>query len=225
MKKKLLSLVLAGAMVASTSVSAFADTDTVNRETTTIEEGEISKDINIGITGNVLDNKGNKVPGTINVTVPTATTFSVDATTGELISPDMTITNNSDEKIKVIASKFEDPNGEEKINIITKTKFEESNKTVQDVDRGTIWLRLKGGSQNLGFTSESNDSGYGKMYDTNYTNEQTAASGYVIGEVGNQKPLTLKLEGKGGVKSIDSKPNTKAIQDDFKLVLKISRVQ
>lgn len=224
MKKKLLSLVLAGAMVATTSVSAFA-ADTVNYTETSIEEGKESKDVEIGITGNVLDNKGNKVPGTINVTVPTATTFSVDATTGELISPDMTITNNSDEKIKVIASKFEDPNGEEKINIITKTKFEESNKTVQDVDRGTIWLRLRGGSQNLGFTSESNDSGYGKMYDTNYTNEQTAASDYVIGEVENQKPLTLKLEGKGGVKSVDSKPNTKAIQDDFKLVLKISRAQ
>ena len=224
MKKKLLSLVLAGAMVATTSVSAFA-ADTVKYTETSIEEGKESKDVEIGITGNVLDNKGNKVPGTINVTVPTATTFSVDATTGELISPDMTITNNSDQKIKVIASKFEDPNGEEKINIITKTKFEESNKTVQDVDRGTIWLRLRGGSQNLGFTSESNDSGYGKMYDTNYTNVQTAASDYVIGEVENQKPLTLKLEGKGGVKSIDSKPNTKAIQDDFKLVLKISRAQ
>lgn len=224
MKKKLLSLVLAGAMVATTSVSAFA-ADTVKYTETSIEEGKESKDVEIGITGNVLDNKGNKVPGTINVTVPTATTFSVDATTGELISPDMTITNNSDQKIKVIASKFEDPNGEEKINIITKTKFEELNKTVQDVDRGTIWLRLRGGSQNLGFTSESNDSGYGKMYDTNYTNVQTAASDYVIGEVENQKPLTLKLEGKGGVKSIDSKPNTKAIQDDFKLVLKISRAQ
>lgn len=224
MKKKLLSLVLAGAMVATTSVSAFA-ADTVKYTETSIEEGKESKDVEIGITGNVLDNKGNKVPGTINVTVPTATTFSVDATTGELISPDMTITNNSDQKIKVIASKFEDPNGEEKINIITKTKFEELNKTVQDVDRGTIWLRLRGGSQNLGFTSESNDSGYGKMYDTNYTNVKTAESDYVIGEVENQKPLTLKLEGKGGVKSIDSKPNTKAIQDDFKLVLKISRAQ
>lgn len=224
MKKKLLSLVLAGAMVASTSVSAFA-ADTTTHGETSIEAGKDSKDVEIGIQGNILDNGGNKVPGTINVTVPTATTFSVNATTGELTSPDMTITNNSDEKIKVTASKFEDSNGEEKINIITKTKFEESNKTVQEVDRGTIWLRLKGGTQNLGFTSESNGSGYGKMYDTNYTNVKTAADNYVIGEVGSQNSLTLKLEGKGGVNSTDSNPEDKAIQDDFKLVLKISRAQ
>lgn len=221
MKKKLLSLVLAGAMVATTSVSAFA-ADTVNYTETSIEEGKESKDVEIGITGNVLDQQGNKVPGTINVTVPTATTFSVNATDGTLTSPEMTITNNGDQNIKVTASKFEDSNGTEKINIVKKTAFEDQNHTPNDNDRGTVWLRLTGGSKNLGLTSEGN----GKMYDSEYANEQQASNNYEIGRVNaNGGTMKLKLEGKGGVSPTDRNPVDTAIQDEFKLVLKISRVQ
>lgn len=221
MKKKLLSLVLAGAMVATTSVSAFA-ADTVNHAETSIEEGKESKDVEIGITGNILDDQGNKVPGTISVTVPTTTTFSVNATDGTLTSPEMTITNNGDENIKVTASKFEDANGTEKINIVKKTVFEEQNHTPSDNDRGTVWLRLTGGSQNLGLTSEGN----GKMYDSEYANEKQETDNYEIGRVtANGGTMKLKLEGKGGISPTDRNPVDTAIQDEFKLVLKISRAK
>ena len=217
MKKKLLSLVLAGAMVASTSVSAFAADTTVPTKETTIESNETEKDIQIGVTGNILNDDGNTVPGTISVTVPTATTFSVDASTGELTSPKMQIANNGEEGIKVIASKFEDSNGEEKINIVKKDKFEE--KTIAENERGTVWLRLTGASQNLGLTSEGN----GKMYNSTYAQEQTVSSNYEIGKIAKGEVMNLTLEGKGGTLATDTKSSDDAIQDKFTLVLKIAR--
>lgn len=221
MKKKLLSLVLAGAMVASTSVSAFAAaTPTTTQGNTTIQEGKDDQEVPVEITGNILDNKGNAKPGTINVSVPTATSFSVNATTGDLVSADMVITNNSDEKIKVIASKFEDSNGEDEINIIKRSDFERDGNDQDDNNRGEIWLRLRGGSQILDFTSENN----GKMYDGAGVEKQ-GTDNYVISEVNAQSELRLRLEGKGGITPGDNTPSEKAIQDNFKLVLKIARVK
>lgn len=211
MKKKLLSLVLAGAMVASTSVSAFAATDTVETGSVTISEGQSEQDVNIGITGNVLDAQGNTKPGSINVTVPTAATFTV-ANDGTLTSADMTITNNSTEKIIVVAKAFKDPNGEENINIVNKSDFDTGKANVQ---RGKVWLRLKGGDKNLGLTSEGN----GKMYNTDYSDEVEESDNYEIGKVSANNSLTLKLEGEGGTQGAA----TNAIRDEFKLILKVKR--
>lgn len=223
MKKKLLSLVLAGAMVATTSVSAFAAaTPSTTHKDTTIQEGTDSKEVPVEITGNVLDTNGNARPGTINVSVPTATTFSVNATTGALTSAQMTIRNDGDQKIKVIASKFEDSNGDDNIKVVKKTTFETQEATGTHNDRGTIWLRLKGATNNLGLTSEDK----GTMYDNDYADKKTAQSNYELGEIsGNGGNMTLELEGKGGVTPTDTKPNDTPIQDNFKLVLKIARAQ
>ena len=219
MKKKLLSLVLAGAMVASTSVSAFADTTVPTRDVE-IGSGDTEKEVEIGIEGNILNDAGNKVPGTISVTVPTATTFSVNATTGDLTSPQMTITNNGDEKIKVIASRFDDPNGDENISIVKRSTFEQKELNGDLNDRGVIWLRLKGGRKTLGLTSEEN----GKMYDASYSTPQTADSNYEIGKIDPKGgTMTLELEGKGGVTGTDKYSTDTAIQDNFTLVLKIAR--
>lgn len=221
MKKKLLSLVLAGAMVASTSVSAFAATSNgVTTDEVTIGSGDSEKEVQIGIEGNILNDAGNKVPGTISVTVPTATTFSVDATTGKLTSPEMTITNRGDERIKVTASRFDDPNGNEDIKIVKRDEFEGVETGGDTNERGTVWLRLKGGRQSLGLTSENN----GTMYDASYTSTKTNTDNYEIGKVeANGGTMKLELEGKGGVKTTDAKPSDTAIQDNFTLVLKISR--
>lgn len=220
MKKKLLSLVLAGAMVASTSVSAFAATPTTTQGNTTIEEGKDEKEVPVKITGNILDNNGNAKPGTINVSVPTATSFSVNATTGNLTSAEMVISNNSDEKIKVTANRFEDADGTDSINIIKKSQFEQDGQTETDNERGKIWLRLEGGSNIVDFESD----GYGKMYDAaGDLKEET--DDYLISEVNAHDRLTLSLKGKGGVKVTNSKEKETPIQDNFKLVLKIARVK
>lgn len=216
MKKKLLSLVLAGAMVASSSVSAFADT-TVPTKNVQILENQTEQKVDVDITGNILDNAGNTKPGTISVTVPTAANFSVNAE-GKLTSSEMVIKNNSDEKLIVIASKFEDSNGPEDINIITKTKFDENEAKPSNDEknaRGTIWLRLKGGTNNVGLTSEDN----GKMYDTTYTAEKNEAANYEIGKIDSRGDMRLKLEGEGGKQG----NKTEAIRDTFKLVLKVKR--
>lgn len=221
MKKKLLSLVLAGAMVASTSVSAFAAaTPNTTHKDTTIQEGKDEQEVPVEITGNILDNKGNAKPGTINVSVPTATSFSVNATTGKLTSADMVISNNSDEKIKVTASRFEDADGTDSINIIKKSQFEQDGHTEADNERGKVWLRLTGGRNIVDFESD----GYGKMYDA-AGNLKQESDDYLISEVNAQDRLTLSLEGKGGVKVTDPKAKETPIQDNFRLVLKIARVK
>lgn len=212
MKKKLLSLVLAGAMVASTSVSAFA-ADTVTREDVTITEDQREQDVNIGITGNVQDEHGNTKPGTINVTVPTTATFTVTKE-GQLSSADMTITNNSNEKIIVVAKGFKDPNGDENISVIKKSDFDDAGGKASNA-RGKVWLRLIGGEKNLGLSSEEK----GKMYNNEYTTPVTENEGYEIGKVSANKSLTLKLEGEGGTQG----SATNAIRDEFKLILKVKR--
>lgn len=215
MKKKLLSLVLAGAMVASTSVSAFAATPTTIQGNTTIEAGTDEQDVPVGITGNILDNNGNVKPGTINVSVPTATSFSVNST-GDLVSANMVITNNSDEKIKVIAKGFKDPNGDQEIDVITKKAFDDAGGKTGNT-KGKIWLKLAGEEKYIGLSSEGN----GKMYDNENNETQVTETTGEIGELSANKSLTLKLVGEGGTNGSE----TKAIKDEFKLILKVKRVK
>lgn len=213
MKKKLLSLVLAGAMVASTSVSAFAD---VTTEEVTMSASQDEQNVNIGINGNIVDDKGNTLPGTIKVTVPTATTFSV-AKNGVLTSPIMTISNDSEEGIIVTASKFEDLTGDQQIKVVTKKDFDSRQQT--NVPRNEIWLRLKGDGRYIGLTSESNSGSNGKMYNTDYSSEAEADA--EIGRIDAKREMRLELEGEGGTEGTAGK----AVRDDFKLVLKIKRAK
>lgn len=215
MKKKLLSLVLAGAMVASSSVSAFADT--APTKDVTILENQTEQNVDVDITGNILDSQGNTKPGTISVSVPTAATFSVNGGTGVLTSSDMVITNNSDEGIIVIASKFEDSNGPEEINIVKRTDFVNTG-TNSENNRGTVWLRLTGGTNNIGLTSNNK----GEMYDNDYQQKIEETQNQPIGTINAGGKMTLQLEGAGGTK--DGDPST-AIRDTFKLVLKVKRAR
>ena len=214
MKKKLLSLVLAGAMVASTSVSAFATTTPAPTVTgtETIEKGQNEKDINVTITGNVLDDRGNVAPGNINVTVPTAANFTV-GTDGTLTAGEMVITNNSNERIKVSVKEFKDPNGVQEINVIKKTTFDQE-VTSGGADKGKIWLRLSGGDKVVGLESEGN----GKIYDIN-SDTDLSSTPQELGKIDVRSNMTLRLQGAGGTKGQLQNP----IRDEFKLVLKIAR--
>lgn len=215
MKKKFLSLMMAGAIVASTSVSAFAATPTATTtEEKTILGSENEKDINIGITGDILDNDGNAKPGTINVTVPTAANFIVDKT-GALNSGDMVIKNNSNEGLVVIANKFVDSNGERDIDIITKTKFDEEG-GASSKQRNKIWLTLNSGTKTVGLTSE----GEGKIYNYEYTQD---GAGTEMGKIPAQGSMTLQLLGGGGTQPDTSSAANTSIRDEFSLVLKIKR--
>lgn len=206
MKKKLLSLVLAGAMVASTSVSAFAD-DTTTHEIQTGTE----KNVEVKIEGNIAANDGTVLPSTVTVTVPTSASFTVNKG-GNLTSATMNITSNGDSAVSVIASKFIDTNGQAGINIIKDG----------DIDsREKIKLKLTGGDQDIVLSSEANSDGTsGKMYKSDRSTEITDSSNFVIGNVTKDRPLQLRLDGEG--KASESSSDA-AIQDNFKLVLKIKR--
>ncbi len=211
MKKKLLSLVLAGAMVASTSVSAFAATPTATTtEKKTILENEDEKDVNVTVTGDILDNKGNAQPGTISVTVPTAVNFTVTKD-GRLASGEMVITNHSSEKLKVSVKKFTDADAGNNINIVKKSTF---NNGSSSIPREKIWLSLVGTGGSVGF--ESTDSG--KMY--NLADDAAIESSKEIGKIDGSGELRLGLEGGGGTAAGSS---TDPIKDNFNLVLTIAR--
>lgn len=205
MKKKFLSLMMAAAMVATTSVSALADT------TVDIPQGD-GKDINVQITGNVEDQHGGVLPGTVSVTVPTTAVFNVNAESGNVNSGAMTITNHSDEKVLVYASDFTDTTG------ISQIELKKEGVT-KDSPRGQVALKLTGGKRTILLTSEADKGKNGKIYDASTNNALLADA--EIGEATKENPLVLRLQGVGGT---DGQKDT-AIKDDFQLVFKIKRAR
>lgn len=204
MKKKLLSLVLAGAMVASTSVSAFADT------TVTSTNG---KDIDhkIDVLGNVAKTEDNStLPGTISVTVPTTANFTVDKD-GVLDGSRITVTNVGTEKIEVYAHEFIDTG--KSTGITVKRKLEDND------ERNNITLYLRGdeGSAYFGSTVSR-----GIYKDDNDTDESPVENkdGIKLTTLNSNGTVNLQLQGKGGTHGqLDN-----AIQEEFTLKLKIKKV-
>lgn len=208
MKKKLLSLVLAGAMVASTSVSAFADT--VNTENVEIQPKE-EKEVQIPIKGDIESQSGDIVAGAITVTVPTNASFRVDSQ-GELTSGTMSIVNKGDKKISVIASSFSDPTGTGEIELV------KSESELAAGIRSKVYLKLTGGDEEIVLTSESG----GKMYKISDTDTPIeSGDNHVIKNVNPYKKLDLQLKGKGTAHSGSN--STEAVNDNFELVLKIKQ--
>lgn len=205
MKKKLLSLVLAGAMVASTSVSAFADTFDIQQGTGT--------DVNVSITGNIANKEGVVLPGTVSVTVPTAAVFNV-AQDGTLTSAPMNIVNNGDEDVLVIASKFTDTTGDTGIKLVKEDELERSS------SKKEVFLKLTGGNKTVYFTSENEEGNNGKIYDS-ATNSKLAKD-TEIATVSKKDKVELRLDGKGATAG---DPLEEGVSDSFKLVLKIKRVR
>lgn len=206
MKKKFLSLMMAAAVVATTSVSAFAADTPVD-----IPEGE-GKEINVKVTGNVEDQNGGVLPGTVSVTVPTTAVFNVNATSGNVNSGAMTITNHSDKKVLVFASDFTDTTGNSQIEL---KKEDEVTKSSQ---RGQVALKLTGGKRTIFFTSEQENGKSGKIYDA--STKVGLVSTAEIGEATKENPLVLTLEGVGGT---EGEHKDTPIKDDFQLVFKIKR--
>lgn len=203
MKKKFLSLMMAAAVVATTSVSAFAAA--AEHQLTAVGE---EKQVDIGIEGKVEDGSGNVLPSTVTVTVPTALNFTVKKD-GTVVSSEIEITNSGNEPVSVIATDFIDTTGE---NDGIKVKKEEP------AERKEVNLRLVGGDQVITLTSEANSTGLsGKMY---VNNSDTATNSIVLKDITAGNSLKLKLEGKG--KKSDNTGDA-AVNDTFKLKLKFKK--
>lgn len=217
MKKKLLSLVLAGAMVASTSVSAFADK--VSSEKYQATGGDVysitdEKDANIKIEGSITDNQDTLPPSTISVTVPTVAKFTVDSN-GKLIGSNINITSQGNGEIEVIAKKFVDRTGTSYINAVDKDTLDSENKKTQapgtTIDRKMVYLKLIGEDGSVSLQSEN---GVCNLDDSDPISDK------VLGTVRNEKSLELSLEGDAVTAGTAL---TEALSDSFTLTLKLRK--
>ena len=205
MKKKLLSLVLAGAMVATTSVSAFADTIVTT-------DGE---QVPVTITGSVNGEHDKPAPGTLSVTVPTTLSFAVK-NDGSLEGTHIRVKNDSSQAINVYAYEFTDTTEGSGITVYN------SNQTSELHKKSDVILKLRGNHGTASFKSEKTDGNNNGVYTLAGTKE-TGDNGVLVSNILNGQYDDLKLQGQAGEQDIEN--SAKGISDTFTLRLKIKRAQ
>ena len=204
MKKKFLSLMMAAAVVATTSVSAFAEDYSWSEN--------VEQDANINITGDVTSSTGETVSGTLSVSIPTTTTFTVGQN-GSVNAPTITVKNKGVQSVDVYAYKFTDntPDANDGITVVGKSQLENAS------NYATVSLRLNGSAGDAYLKSGKNENGV-------YTDENclnaSSGSGVKLVSVEGDRTGSITLEGTTK-KSADA-PAT-AIQDKFVLTLKIKK--
>lgn len=214
MKKKLLSLVLAGAMVATTSVSAFADA-TRTQEVTSFNDG--SNTANVEIKGSVDKNNGDSAAGTISVSIPTALNFRVDKN-GGISGGKITITNNGVDSVDVTAFKFQDTTPGTKITVQTPQNLD-------DFTRDNVVLSIRGNKMEKAYfktvTAGQDESGI--VNETGQVKGDGIKVSTIRGYGGTDE---LSLEGYAGKGTLtDSDAAANGITDDFTLTLKITKAE
>ena len=183
MKKKFLSLMMAAAVVATTSVSAFAST------TQTIKDSaDVGGQAQITVTGDVEDSRGHTKPGTLNVTVPTAANFTVNKDK-KFVGTEIKVQNNGTQDINVFAYEFIDPTKDSGITVKKKSEAQSGDKT------NIIALRLEGNSGVAHFASEAGSNR--GVYDNEEHNTTGPASedGVKIANVLKGDSYDLRLRG------------------------------
>ena len=207
MKKKFLSLMMAAAVVATTSVSAFAE-DT-KQNITVAPTGD--KEVTIPMKGDITDGSGATVPSSISVTVPTAANFTVNQQ-GVLQASSITITSHG-EKVEVVTGDFKDSTGDEDIKVVAPSDFRDG---ADGVERKNVSLKLQGTDGTVYLKTET-QSGKSGIYDLTGT-EVPSNTGKVLGYAVDGSPLTLSITGEAGKSGTQ-----KAISDRFTLKLKIRK--
>ena len=221
MKKKFLSLMMAAAVVATTSVSAFAEENNV--QVTTPKEANITtKDNaphthNIDITGNIQNQQGQMPTTTFKVTVPTAANFTVN-NKGVLSGPELTVKNEGTQGIDVCAYDFYNT-GNESIQVISEDQI------LQDRDRTErtkVALKLVVNGEDKAFLRAS-DNKNGIYSNKNLEDQYKQTDGVTLLslDAGADKATTntIRIAGTAGKGDIGKDP----ISDTFKLVLKIKK--
>lgn len=215
MKKKLLSLVLAGAMVASTSVSAFA----ADKEYTIGSNGQEHQ---VTITGDVANTNNQTVPGTITVTVPTAMAFSIDKT-GVVAGGEITVVNRGDERVEVVAKQFTDSTPSTGIVLVKESELD-TKIGENTADKRHVSLKLTGNGGSVGLVSGKTGS------ETGFVDEQgnkvPDSANTSLGSAWKDNDLRLSLSGRAKKSTGEeySAPDA-AVQDTFSLVLKIQKTK
>ena len=204
MKKKFLSLMMAAAVVATTSVSAFASTQNI---TNPEDEGGQA---NVTITGDVKDSSGATKPNTLNVTVPTAANFTVDQNK-KFVGTKIKVENNGTQDIDVFAYEFVDPTVSS--GVIVKKKSE-----ITDLATNNVALRLEGSDGTAYFASVPGD--VKGVYKDEGHLAGGDADGVKLANIAKGDSYELRLEGEVGSNATVS---TTPERDNFILKLKIKK--
>lgn len=204
MKKKFLSLMMAAAVVATTSVSAFADDYSWS--------DKAEQDVKVNITGDVEDTSGDTVSGTLSVSIPTTTTFTVGQS-GTVTTAPITVQNRGTQAVDVYAYKFADntPDPNSGITVVGQDQLTNAS------NYATVSLRLNGSAGDAYLKSEKNEKG---VYTDENCSNASSGSGVKLVSVEGNKTGSITLE--GTTKNAAGAPTT-AIQDKFVLTLKIKK--
>lgn len=222
MKKKFLSLMMAAAVVATTSVSAFAagnDVTMPDKENVTTRDDQDAQQ-NVTITGNVTDENGNMPSTSFKVTVPTAANFTV--TENGFVGPTLEVKNKGPQEIVVYAQSFKRiGGGTGKIDTVKAQEIEGDTTSNPTYSRAHVALNLEGQSNQRAYLRVSNR-GTG-VYKEDTSENSAGDEGVELlslraGDVEEQKG-SITLNGSAGTKKVNT-----AITDKFQLTLKIKKV-
>ena len=206
MKKKLLSLVLAGAMVASTSVSAFAANVT--------GPDNVDGSAQIGITGKVLNSSDEEPVGKFNVTIPTTASFTVQAD-GTFVAPGaITVRNDGDQNIDVFAASFVDTNPGDGIKVVAEN-------TLKTADRTNVSLKIFGNMGTVFLGSAAGDSN--GLYSNSSLTQHTGTFQIANVPSGESKDLTLSGMAGENNESLADSVKENGVSNNFTLTLKIKK--
>lgn len=213
MKKKFLSLMMAAAVVATTSVSAFAAepnvTGTDNKDATS----------DVQITGNVLSNNNTEPVGTFQVTVPTTSAFTVDKDGNFTTAGKITIKNDGTQNIDVYADKFVDTTATDAdgITVVAENEIKSKNRTYVNLNisgaLGTAYFKSEA-------ISETNTGIYGESSLTT-----PIVGGKKLLNVQSGKSGDLNLNGSAGKVALDENSPVKenGATNNFTLTLRIKK--
>lgn len=204
MKKKFLSLMMAAAMVATTSVSAFAsETETVTENESTVE---------VKVNGIVNDNSNNAPAGTLSVTVPTALSFTVD-NQKKFTGSNIKVVNNGTQAVDILAYQFIDTTPT--TGIVIKNNLDDLDK------RSDVRLKLNGNEGTAYFNSEENNGTNKGIYNEA---KEPQLNGFKISKIEGNNKDTLYLEGDvGSEATLDGSAGKNGINEKFTLRLKIRK--
>lgn len=224
MKKKFLSLMMAAAVVATTSVSAFADStingvtypDAANVKTQDDQDGSAD----VTITGNITDQNGNMPSTSFKVTVPTAANFTV--TEKGFVGPALEVKNKGSQEIKVYAQSFTRiSGGTGTINTVQAKQIEGDRTGNPTYTRADVALNLEGQSSKKAYLKVSN--GGTGIYKDGELLKPAGDEGVELLSLGAGDAVetkgTIKLNGAAGTGKVET-----AITDKFQLTLKIKKV-
>ena len=202
MKKKFLSLMMAAAVVATTSVSAFAD-EVVKQDGGTVD---------VKITGTVNDEHDTPPQGTISVTIPTALAFTVNKE-GVVGGMSLNIKNNGTEDVEIYACQFSDGNGEAGINVVKNIESREGKKTNE------VALNLEGNAGAVRFASNGEIYDAKKLEQAVDTDTEDGVKISTLGKLGGQNTDTIELTGTAGKDAT----NVTAVREQFTVKLKVKK--